>query len=66
MHICISFRAKLNGADFSGLDFLKTIIPSTIGNLLGGALLVGGELVYIVNNNRNNNDNNNINFIIIH
>ena len=39
--------AKLNGADFSLLDLVKTIVPSTLGNLLGGALLVGVGLANV-------------------
>lgn len=39
--------AKLNGANFSLLDFLKTLLPSTLGNLLGGACLVGVGLANV-------------------
>ena len=39
--------AKLNGATFPMMDFVKTIIPSTLGNLLGGACLVGAGLANV-------------------
>ena len=39
--------AKLNGADFDLIDFLKTILPGTLGNLVGGAIAVGIGLSHI-------------------
>ena len=39
--------AKMNGAKFTWLDFLKFLVPSTLGNLVGGALLIGGAFYAI-------------------
>ncbi len=34
--------AMLNGADISVLELFRNLIPATVGNLVGGALFVGG------------------------
>ncbi len=34
--------AMLNGADISMVDLFRNLIPATLGNLIGGAVFVGG------------------------
>ena len=38
---------KLNGGKYTILDILKFLVPSTLGNLCGGGLLIGGALFAI-------------------
>ena len=44
------FTAKMNGHDMSMKDFWKTILPGTIGNFIGGAMMIGMGLANIPKN----------------
>jgi formate transporter len=41
---------KFNGADYSWKDLLAYLVPATLGNFVGGALLIGGVLSSIPKN----------------
>ena len=42
--------AKLNGHDMSMTEFWKTIIPGTVGNFIGGAIMIGMGLANVPKN----------------
>lgn len=48
--------AKLSGATFTIMDMLKFFVPSTLGNIVGGALVTGFGLYSIPKKNKKEDD----------